>query len=206
MYCAPAGRRASLASSGRSADRTRGKRKRKSVPSTSNPALVSSSRARGGEMQLRVAIERDAAHHQPGARIPGIVLPETEDAALGQRAMHIGEGVEALAGLDVMKDPVAIRDVELSRRRKVAHGAEPQPRIDVRPARDVEAVARGVDADERSARQAARATQGSCRQCRTRSRARATTVRRGPPAVRPAIAHVPERSTPWARPTATGPD
>src|SRR6185503_1322855 len=31
MYCAPAGKRASLASSGRSADSTRGKRKRKSV-------------------------------------------------------------------------------------------------------------------------------------------------------------------------------
>src|SRR5262249_56589692 len=34
MYCAPAGTRQTLASSGRSADSTRGKRKRKSVRST----------------------------------------------------------------------------------------------------------------------------------------------------------------------------
>jgi len=68
MYCAPAGNRASLASRGRSADSTRGKRKRKSVRSTSNPARVSSSRARGGVNSLA---SRSNGMRRMTSRVPG---------------------------------------------------------------------------------------------------------------------------------------
>ena len=62
--------------------------------------------------------------------------------------MHVAERVQALLGLDVMEDTVAVRDLELSRRLEVAHGPELQPGVGVRPSRDVEALARRVDADD----------------------------------------------------------
>src|SRR4029077_6607172 len=89
-------------------------------------------------------------HDEPRARIPRVVLPEGEVSARRERAMHVAERSRALRGLDVMEDAVAIHELELSCRLEVARGPELQTRVGVHASRDVEALARGVDADDRS--------------------------------------------------------
>src|SRR5579863_7494782 len=62
--------------------------------------------------------------------------------------MYVAQRIQALAGLDVMEDTVAVHDPELSRRLQVAHALELQPRVGVHLSGDVEARVRRVHADD----------------------------------------------------------
>ena len=80
--------------------------KRESSPARESRAGKQLARARRRE-ELRVAIERNAAHHQAGPRIPGIVLPQpNKPPSASARCTY--QRVEALLGIDVMEDAVAV--------------------------------------------------------------------------------------------------
>ena len=53
-------------------------------------------------------------HDVPGAQIPGIVLPESKDSTGLQRVVDVGESCFALRERDVVKDTVAIGDVDFA--------------------------------------------------------------------------------------------
>src|SRR4051794_38215414 len=64
----------------------------------------------------RVAIERNPAHHQPGARVPGIVLPHREDPARAERPMNVAYGGGAIGERNVMEDTIAEGEIERATR------------------------------------------------------------------------------------------
>ena len=175
MYCAPAGSRASLASSGlqrrqhpRKQEQEVGRRRRRI------PRVQETPRPRRRQ-ELRITIERNAAHDEPRARDSRGCSPRRRSIRRRRsESMHVAERIAgaARARCDGRRR-CSTRDrtgrtarSALDRRRTAGAGSACVARATSRLSRDASTPT------DRARRRAVRAAPGRCRRCRSRSRGR----------------------------------
>src|SRR4051812_3891070 len=71
-----------------------------------------------------IAIERNAAHDQAGARVPGVVLPKREESPWPQRIVNLLHGGWPLGRRDVVKGAISEREIDIAGGHKLGAALE----------------------------------------------------------------------------------